>query len=70
MDIVKCDHCGIEVDKNNAVPCTWKEFDLTWYYCKRCNEGVFGGLKVKNEEVIDKLKMNNDTKSFTIHYKI
>lgn len=38
MERVKCDHCGNTINKKDAVPCTWEEIDLTWYYCKRCDE--------------------------------
>lgn len=43
MKKVKCDHCGLEFNKGECIPCTWKEYDLTWYYCKRCNECFIGG---------------------------
>lgn len=46
MDKVKCDHCGVVIKKKDAMPCTWHNIepgkDLTWYYCKSCDEGVFG----------------------------
>jgi hypothetical protein len=52
MEIVKCTHCGKDVSKSDAIPCTWKEYNLTWYYCKECNNNCYsGGLKNNNEEV-------------------
>lgn len=52
MEKVKCDHCGIEINKEDAVPCTWEEIGLTWFYCRICEEGVFGGrISVKNNDI-------------------
>ena len=49
MEIVKCTHCGKDVSKSDAIPCTWKEYNLTWYYCKECNNNCYsGGLKNNN----------------------
>ena len=41
MEKVKCDHCGIKIDKEKSNPCVWKEYNLIWYYCDRCEEEVF-----------------------------
>ncbi|HSQ90209.1 hypothetical protein [Romboutsia sp.] len=38
FEMVTCDHCGLVVEKTTATPCTWEEFNLTWYYCERCNK--------------------------------
>lgn len=48
MTLVKCSHCGEHIPKEEVVPCIWKEYNITWYYCKRCNDCVFGGF-FKNE---------------------
>lgn len=73
MEKVKCDHCGREIDKKDAVPCTWKEIDTTWYYCKPCNTGVFGmgigKLKISNKKAIDNIKSMDKPKSFSIQGK-
>lgn len=37
-EIVKCTHCGMELKKKDVISCEWKEFDLTWYYCKDCHK--------------------------------
>lgn len=37
MKEIKCDHCGIELDVKDAIPCNWKEIDSTWHYCKPCD---------------------------------
>lgn len=65
MGEVKCDHCGIEIYLKDAIPCTWEEIGLTWFYCRRCDEGVFGGnTRVENDNVIDVLKDKNVEVSF------
>lgn len=52
MESVKCTHCGETISKSDAIPCTWEEYNLTWYYCKRCNDNCYsGGLKINNKEV-------------------
>jgi hypothetical protein len=40
---VTCDHCGDVVSIENAHKTEWKEINLHWYYCDRCEKGVFGG---------------------------
>jgi hypothetical protein len=67
MSEVKCDHCGAKIRIEDAIPCTWEEIGSTWFYCKRCEEGVFGGkIKVKNNKVINALKDRNESKSFSM----
>ena len=67
MEKVKCDHCGVIINKEDAIPCAWEEINETWFYCKKCNEGVFGcKLKLNNRKAIDKLKSNDSGKSFSI----
>lgn len=52
METVKCTHCGKDISKSDAIPCTWEEYNLTWYYCKECNDNCYsGGFKINNEEV-------------------
>lgn len=60
MEKVKCDHCGLEFNKDECIPCTWEEYDLTWHYCKRCNECFTGGgyVKFKNGSMIKTLTNN------------
>lgn len=42
IEIVKCSHCGLEFNKDDTIPYTWKDIepgkDFTWYYCKTCNK--------------------------------
>ena len=59
MELVQCAHCGEHIPKVEATPCTWKEYNLTWYYCKRCNNNCYskGKFKVNNEEVIENNKI-------------
>lgn len=45
MKIVKCDHCGLNFNIEGTTPCTWEEYDLTWYYCKKCNKCFTDGKK-------------------------
>jgi hypothetical protein len=40
---VTCDHCGNEVNIEEAVKCEWKEFNDSWFYCVSCDENVFKG---------------------------
>ena len=52
METVKCTHCGKDISKSDAIPCTWEEYNLTWYYCKECNNNCYSsGFKINNEEV-------------------
>lgn len=70
MEIVTCDHCGVEIDKKDAVPCVWKEYDLTWYYCGRCEADVFDGevkTKINNEEAVKILNKINVDKCLSIN---
>ena len=41
MEIVKCSHCGEDILKEQAIPCVWEQYNMTWYYCKRCNDGCY-----------------------------
>lgn len=41
-DKVRCDHCGITLDRVDAVECIWPEYNLHWHYCKRCNNALGG----------------------------
>lgn len=43
MDKVICNHCKRIVSKDKAHKIEWKEIDLHWYYCDRCEREVFGG---------------------------
>ena len=53
METVKCTHCGKDISKSDAISCTWEEYNLTWHYCKECNNNCCsGGFKINNEEVI------------------
>lgn len=73
MEKVKCDHCGNEIDRADAVPCTWKEIDETWYYCKPCGTGVFamgiGKLKIRNKKAMDNIMSMDKHKSCSIQGK-
>lgn len=52
MESVKCTHCGKDISKSDAIPCIWEKYNLTWYYCKECNNNCYsGGFKINNEEV-------------------
>ena len=52
METVKCTHCEKDIFKSDAIPCTWEEYSLTWYYCKECDNNCYsGGFKNNNEEV-------------------
>lgn len=42
---VQCDHCGEFVPVEQAHMTYWEEHDLYWYYCDRCENGVFKGGK-------------------------
>lgn len=50
METVKCTHCGKDISKSDATPCTWEEYNLTWYYCKRCNDGCYRDKFKSNEK--------------------
>ncbi len=40
--IIKCNHCGDNVPLEKAHRTEWKEINLIWYYCDKCEYGVFG----------------------------
>lgn len=44
-DIVTCDHCGDDVPIEKAHKTEWKDSGFYWYYCDRCEKGVFGNGK-------------------------
>ena len=50
MEIVKCSHCGEDILKEQAIPCVWEQYNMTWYYCKRCNDGCY--RRIKSYELI------------------
>lgn len=69
MDEVICDHCGTKINKKDAVPCVWKEYGLTWYYCGRCESDVFDGevkTKINNEKAVKILNKINEDKYWSI----
>lgn len=71
MELVKCDHCGLYFDIKDTVPCTWEEFNLTWYYCKKCNKiFIDNKVVVKNSEAIETMKINDKEKKISINNKL
>lgn len=59
-NLVKCSHCGKYIPKECAIPCTWEEYDLTWYYCKICRKYCYGGDKdeVNKIKIVKKIYEN------------
>lgn len=38
---IKCEHCGeIIINIEEAIKCVWEEYNIEWYYCKRCDNGI------------------------------
>jgi hypothetical protein len=45
--LVCCDHCGKEVPIDEAYRTEWKEINHYWYYCNKCESGVFSSKSVE-----------------------
>ncbi|MDF1510708.1 hypothetical protein PZE06_21465 [Robertmurraya sp. DFI.2.37] len=69
--LVCCDHCGKEVPIDKARKTKWEGINHYWYYCNRCEIGVFGGKSAeywRNEYL--KLKENHDRLLTTMRHAI
>ena len=38
--LVKCDHCGRTLSINEAERIDWPDYNIYWFYCKRCWNGL------------------------------